>query len=541
MSDSIVFIKSGEMAIGKNSERLVTLLGSCIAVCIFDTQKKIGGLNHYLLPDYPGLKTEINNQSFDYGIYAIPALLRKLKDMGCSRKNLRAKIIGGAEGLEGSANHDASIGAANIAIARRVLSDFGILVVAEDVGGNVWRRIQFNTSTGEIRLKKETHQMQQVNSEQRVVSSITEIESIAKKKENRIKVLIVDDSVAIRMLIRKMIEVDPDIEVIGEAKDPFAAEEIRKRMTPDVLTLDLHMPDKNGVEYLREYMFENPVATIIVSDCNLKDTGPVMDALEAGAFDYVQKPTPSQIHEISEILIAKIKAAAKVDRAKLVPIRRKPSSLKSDGIIKKRDIEGGSHRQLDSLIALGASTGGTEAIKTVLTGLPKEIPTIFIVQHMPPGFTKSFADRLNEICPFLVKEAEEGEIVYNGCVYVAPGGKQMAIANKGSGLVIKITDDPPENRFKPSVDYLFRSFSKITNRQKVAVILTGMGSDGAKELLSLRHQGVHTIAQDESSSVVFGMPKIAIDLGAVCEIRRLDQIAEAMSAAVKKNLLKTKI
>ncbi len=497
-------IKSGELAFGTKGEILSTVLGSCIAVCIYDQELKIGGMNHYLLP-----RPCEENCSLQYGIYAIPALIKEFKKRGSLPKNLVAKIIGGATSPDSSSKVE--VGSENIRLAREILNQFGIPIMVEEVGGNIGRQVKFHTSTGELFFKKT---------------------NAPTSNNSKIKVLIIDDSGPMRKVIRKMLEPDSTIEIIGEAADPFQAEEIRCRMRPDVITLDLHMPKKDGVSYLKEYMASDPIPTIIVTDYNIKDTGPVMDALEAGAFDYVQKPALSEIREAGEILNTKIKAAAKTKSSRLKQIGQKAS---------KRLIEPAqfvvhslsSPTVANSIIAIGASTGGTEAIKVVLTGLPKSIPPILIVQHMPPIFTKSFAERLNELCPFDVKEAEDNDMVKNGCVYIAPGGKQMAIVGKGSDLRICISDDPPENRFKPSVDFLFRSFAKISGRDRIAILLTGMGRDGACELLSLRSKGVRTIVQDENSSIVFGMPGEAIRLGAAELIRPIDEISETLLLMLK--------
>ncbi len=490
---------SGKMAIGMNSEIISTVLGSCISICIFDIKKKIGGMNHYIIAEPVENKDELLN----YGITAIPLLIKEFKKIGSEPKNLKAKIIGGSVDPLIILNGMVPPGIQNINIAHKILIHFGIEIVAEETGGNFSRQVEFNTGTGEIRFKKISKNF--------IVPEI--------KKLSKIKVLIIDDSIAMRKIIRKMIEKDPIIEIIGEAEDPLKAIELRKIIKPDVITLDLHMPKMDGVTYLRQYMPEDPIPTIIVTDYNLKNTGPVMDALDSGAFDYVQKPELSHLEEISEVLISKIKAASAVNHSNL-------KILKQTKLAKKYSNEWKDTE--NSIVAIGASTGGTEALKVLLTSLPKIIPPIFIVQHMPPVFTKSFADRLNELCPFTVKEAEEGDKVQNGIVYIAPGGIQMAVVKRGGELRICLVDDPPENRFKPSVDFLFRSFGKINGMKKTALLLTGMGNDGAKEMLKLRKLGVHTIVQDESTCVVFGMPKAAIDLGAAVEVSKLEDVGSRL-------------
>ena len=509
MNKKTIFIKSGELAVAIHGECLSTVLGSCVSVCIIDVEKKIAGMNHYLLPAPASSNQSLPAQSdlLQYGIYSIPALLKEFKKLGSLPVDLEAKIIGGA----------LAVGTENIALARKILKQYGIRISAEEVGGSKGRKVELDSSSGSIRFIKLG-----------VISKVENLNIVEKtNKPSKIKVLIIDDSPPMRKVIRKMIEIDAEIEVVGEAADPFEAELMRKKFKPDVLTLDLNMPKQDGVSYLRQYMPTSPLPAIIVTDYNIKDTHQVMDALESGAFDYIQKPALNQMNEVGEVLLQKIKDAALVDvhrllqpKQKLVLTQRQKPSLNTP---------------FSSMIAIGSSTGGTEAIKVLLMGLPSEIPPIVIVQHMPPGFTKSFADRLNDLCSFHVKEAQEGDRIQSNCVYIAPGGKQMAVLGNRTDLRISINDDPPENRFKPSVDYLFRSFDGISGKDKIAVILTGMGRDGSAQLLELRNKGVHTIAQDESTSVVFGMPKAAIEIGAVSEIKRIDQIAEAIMSSLRKN------
>lgn len=557
MSNTRLSINSGELAMGYDGEVISTVVGSCIAVCIFDERLHIGGMNHYLLAENLGSEND-GESPLRYGSQAIPALLNEFKRAGSRPADLRAKIIGGAHST--NSEHSQHVGTANAAIARHILAKFGVRILAEEVGGRAGRRVEFNTFDGSLRFKKDdlggadqpgstarttfTSQATPADHPKPVEApkprepTKPALTLLAKPKNlagRKIKVLLIDDSAPIRRVLSKMLSADPDIEIVGEAEDPVAAEVLRKTIKPDVITLDLHMPNQDGVSYLRQFMPLAPVPTIIVTDFNLNETGPVMDALDSGAFDYFQKPAHSQLAEAGPILIAKIKAAAQVKPETLLQFRADPK-----GLSKKTSQTSGAPLSIDqqkissTLIAIGASTGGTEALKVLLTGLPAEIPPILIVQHMPPGFTKSFADRLNELCPFAVKEAVDGEKVVANCVYIAPGGVQMAVVGKSSELRIRISDDPPENRFKPSVDYLFRSFGQIKGKQRMAAILTGMGGDGAKEMLNLRKMGVHTIAQNEATCVVFGMPKVAIDLGAACEVKALDQIASSLALHLRK-------
>ncbi len=534
MRKPILHLKSGELKVTQNGEVLGTVLGSCVAVCIFDNQKKIGGMNHYLLPE--SNPSASISHPLNFGDTSLTAMLKRFKELGSHPLHLQAKIVGGARMKTDS--QGPTVGERNIQIAKDLLQKFAIPIVAESIGGNCGRTIEFYSSTGELRLKMESEFS----------------EGLETKKKNKIKVLIVDDSQSVRKILRAVISSDPQIEIVGEAEDPIEAERLRENLKPDVMTLDLHMPKKNGNIYLRELMSEHPMPVIIVSDCHLKDTGPVMNALDAGALDYVQKPELARFQEHAETLIAKIKMASEVNVEKLRPkkisgrsLARPSKNLILDSTTEETEEQHATKKsrknhlsissemqKISQMIAIGASTGGTEALKELLSSLPENIPPILIVQHMPAAFTKSFADRLNELCSFQVKEAEQSEVIRNGCVYIAPGGQQMAVSQKGSIYKIQLSDEAPENRFKPSVDFLFRSFAKVQEVKKSAALLTGMGSDGARELLTLRNSGAFTIAQDESTSVVFGMPKSAIELGAAQQTLPLDQIASALISKWKR-------
>ncbi len=457
-----------------------------IVVTLYDSKLQVGGLCHLIQSPQE-----------------LVPLLKKFKFIGSDPKALALKIIGSR-----------AFNATQLAIhLREFANNLGINITAESLQDVGAREIMFSTGSGEIQYRS------------------VEIPSANKlpAPDRKIKVLIIDDSLPIRKVIRKMLESEPQLEIVGEAEDPIDGEMQRKIKKPDVITLDLHMPRQDGVSYIKQLMKSAPTAIIVITDYDLKNTGPVMDALDAGAFDYIQKPNFSQLKEVGEVLISKIKEAAKVDTAKLSMFRppsRAVKGLRSAG--KKIYNADSANTENTAIIAIGASTGGTEALKVVLSSLPPEIPPILIVQHMPPVFTKSFAERLNELCPFHVKEAEDGEKIQPGCVYIAPGGFHMGVTGNAANLKIHISSEPPENRFRPSVDFLFRSVGKIKRIKKSAVLLTGMGNDGAQELLNLRQQGAFTIAQDESTSVVFGMPKVAIDLGAAQEVKRLDQIGPCL-------------
>lgn len=338
------------------------------------------------------------------------------------------------------------------------------------------------------------------------------------KKDEEIKVLIVDDSPSMRKVIKSMLIEDPKITIIGEAADPFEADDIIEKVLPDVITLDINMPRMDGVTYLKKYMAFRPIPTIMVTSLCVDDSHHILDSLEYGAFDYVEKPSFQLMHEHGEELRRKVFSAYY------------SKAVKKKKFVKKCRMDNLSEHILNNnIIAVGASTGGTEAIKKLLLGFPKNIPPVLIVQHIPKHFSAAFANRLNEICPFVVKEAEEGEEILPNKVLIAPGGQHMKVVNKGRKLKIKLTQDPPVNRFRPSVDYMFNSLADVCVSRKISgILLTGMGNDGAQGLLNLKSAGSYTIAQDESSSSVFGMPKAAIEINGQCDILALEEIAESL-------------
>lgn len=332
--------------------------------------------------------------------------------------------------------------------------------------------------------------------------------AVAVKK--KIRVLIVDDSVTIRNLLTKILQQDPAFEIAGQTESPLQVEKLLETLKPDLMTLDIHMPDMDGVTLLKRLNRRKLVPTVMISSIS-KEEGPyVLEALENGAIDYIQKPSMSELVEMGPIIRERLKTAASVNlKSKQVAQKVSSTTFKMDP---------------SSLIVIGSSTGGTEALRIVLESLPKEIPPILVTQHIPPVFSKAFADRLNQICPFEVLEGEDGMIVQPGRVIIAPGGCQMAVSGKPGALQIRVTDDPPMNRHRPSVDFLFRSVARVNHSRVIAVMLTGMGADGANEMKSLRDLGARTIAQDEATCVVFGMPRAAIERGGAEFVSPLEQI-----------------
>jgi two-component system chemotaxis response regulator CheB len=341
---------------------------------------------------------------------------------------------------------------------------------------------------------------------------------IAKVMPSKFKVLIVDDSKTIRTILSKIFLSDPMFEVCAMAEKPSDVEALILKHKPDVITLDIHMPEMDGVTLLKTIIAPKyHIPTIMISSISMAEGPMVLDALENGAVDYIQKPEMSEIVSVTPFILEKVRTAA------MANVNKTNRREKSHPVQTKEMCN------LDSLIVLGSSTGGTEAIREILTTLPNKIPPMLIVQHIPAVFSLAFAKRMNELCPFDVKEAEDGDEVRQNRVLIAPGGFQMKMVQKNGKVFVEINDDAPVNRFKPSVDYMFMTVAKNIYTHTVAVILTGMGKDGAKGMLELRNLGVRTIAQDEETSVVFGMPKEAINIGGAEFVEPLGSIAERIT------------
>ncbi|WP_323054006.1 protein-glutamate methylesterase/protein-glutamine glutaminase [Microbulbifer thermotolerans] len=332
----------------------------------------------------------------------------------------------------------------------------------------------------------------------------------------KIKVLCVDDSALIRGLMSEIINSQPDMEVVAVAPDPLVARDLIKRHNPDVLTLDVEMPRMDGLDFLERLMRLRPMPVLMVSSLTRSGSEITLRALELGAVDFVQKPEMgirSGMLEYSELIADKLRAAARVQPRRVQARRPAPEALKPVLVSSEK------------LVILGASTGGPEAIRRVLEPLPANCPAILIAQHMPPGFTRSFAERLNRLCRVGVKEAEDGERVLPGHVYIAPGDRHLKLDRCGANYQVQLDSGPPVNRHRPSVDVLFQSAAELAGRNAIGVLLTGMGKDGAAGLLAMRDAGAPTLAQDEETSLVYGMPREAAALGAASEIVALEEVA----------------
>ena len=337
---------------------------------------------------------------------------------------------------------------------------------------------------------------------------------------SKIKVLCVDDSALIRDLLSEIINTQADMEVVAVAKDPLVARDLIKQHNPDVLTLDVEMPRMDGLDFLERLMRLRPMPVLMVSSLTQAGSEVTLRALELGALDFIAKPQVGirqGLMDYSELIAEKIRAAARSrPQQSRSTTAAPPATLKAPLISSEK------------LIVIGASTGGTEAIRYVLQSLPVNSPAVLIAQHMPGGFTRSFAERLDRLCNIRVKEAEDGERILPGHAYIAPGTAHLRRARSGANYVAQLDDGPPVNRHKPSVDVLYQSVAANAGRNAVAALLTGMGKDGAQGLLTMRQAGAYTCAQDEASCVVFGMPKEGIALGGASEVLPLDRVAERL-------------
>ncbi len=332
-----------------------------------------------------------------------------------------------------------------------------------------------------------------------------------------IKVLIVDDSAIVRKLLADSLKGEPDIEVVGGAGDPFVARDMILRLEPDVLTLDIEMPRMDGLSFLRRLMAARPMPVIIISSLTQSGSMATIDALRAGAVDVLAKPGgPTSVGELAQRLKQRVRAIRGVPAARLARAAASPPVAAP-----ATDVRFDSPRWRHGIIAIGASTGGPQAIESVLTRMPAQTPPIVIAQHMPAGFTKAFAERLDKVCAIRVVEAAGGEPLEPGTAYVAPGEHHLVVQVRGIKLMTGLHDGPAVHHQRPAVDELFFSLAKLRGVPIVAALLTGMGSDGADGLLALRQAGAETIAEDEHSCIVFGMPREAIARGAAMHVATL--------------------
>ncbi|MDY0042877.1 MAG: chemotaxis response regulator protein-glutamate methylesterase [Desulforhabdus sp.] len=339
-----------------------------------------------------------------------------------------------------------------------------------------------------------------------------------------IKVLIIDDSPLMRLLLKEILGEARDIEVVGTAPNPLAAREMIKSLKPDVLTLDVEMPQMGGLEFLRRLMHLRPMPVVMVSSHTAEGSAVTLQALELGAVDFITKPvagSPTVLRQYGEEICEKVRAAGSARIRSRVSEVSRPSSHAGAGA----RLDAGGRMRTEGVIAIGASTGGTEAIREILQALPAEIPPVVMVQHMPETFTASFAQRLDGLSALTVAEVRDGQRLCSGHAYLAPGHSHFSVRRTGSGYVAELARSAPVNRHRPSVDVLFQSVSQHYRQNALGIILTGMGRDGAQGLLAMHQAGAWTLGQDQQSCVVYGMPRAAAELGALDEVAPLSDIA----------------
>ncbi|MFP4474399.1 MAG: chemotaxis response regulator protein-glutamate methylesterase [Desulfatibacillaceae bacterium] len=340
----------------------------------------------------------------------------------------------------------------------------------------------------------------------------------------KLRVLIVDDSPVVQAVLSRILSAEPDIEVVGRASDPFEAKRWIVEETPDVVTLDVEMPRMDGITFLKRLMAYRPLPVIMISSLTQENSMRTLEALDAGAVDFVAKPlgdTERSLDTLAREIVSKVRAAGKA--------RVKPSYVRRTDTAPPRSHAEEMSRRIFRLVAIGASTGGTQAIQRLLSAMHYGTNGIVIVQHMPPRYTTSFAHRLDNMLPLDVREAEDRDRIEKNAVLVAPGGKHMRVVRDGNRLLVRLDENsPPVHHQRPAVDVLFRSVAENVGRESVGVVLTGMGDDGADGLLAMREAGAFTVAQDEPSSVVFGMPRAAVERGAAKKVAPLGDIADVI-------------
>ena len=346
------------------------------------------------------------------------------------------------------------------------------------------------------------------------------------------RVLVVDDSALIRGVMTELLSSDPDLEVVGTAQDPYIARDKIKTLNPDVLTLDVEMPKMDGLTFLQKIMAGHPMPVVMVSSLTESGCETTLRALEIGAVDFITKPkidVQHNMNELSQEITSKVKAAA------AATVKKRVATVENAERIRELASQSSMIKTTDTIIAIGASTGGTEALKDLLEVLPPNTPPIVITQHMPERFTKTFANRLDELCQISVKEAEEGDSVIPGQALLAPGNYHMELRRSGARYHVSLNQQAAVNRHRPSVDVMFQSVARYAGANSLGVILTGMGNDGAAGMLEMKNVGSFNLAQDEASCVVFGMPKEAIKAGGVDKILPLVELPSAILGALDRH------
>ena len=340
------------------------------------------------------------------------------------------------------------------------------------------------------------------------------------------RVVVVDDSALVRSLLTEIINRQPDMECVGSASDPFAAREMIRNLNPDVITLDVEMPRMDGIDFLSKLMRLRPMPVVMVSTLTERGAEVTLKALELGAVDFVAKPkigVADGLKQLADEITEKVRTASKARVSKPAAL----ASTAAGAAAPARPVPQSIGRlSTEKLVFIGASTGGTEATKELLMSLPPDSPGVVITQHMPPGFTKSYASRLDGLCKIRVKEAVDGERILPGHAYIAPGGFHLSVERSGANYIARVSDGEPVNRHKPSVEVLFESAARVVGQNAMGIMLTGMGADGAKAMRTMRDAGSYNVCQDEATCVVFGMPREAIAAGAAHEVLPLGKIAQ---------------
>ncbi len=502
-----VDVHSGQVGFGANNDPSIfyTVVGVCIAVCIWDKVKKSGGMCHYRLPEeIDGVDAPADNN--DYGEKAILNLLKKFKHSGSKISHLQARILGGGQLHYGDYMEKQRIGERNIDIAMEVLSKFAIPIIGKSIGGDIGRHIRFNTRNGQLNFREVR---ECVNFPDQT------FEQVSHAHPDKISVLVIDNATHSRKRLKRLIERDSDFSVMADVENIAKAEELIKKHQPDVITLDVNTKTPDWLAFISRYMREHIIPTVIVSSKQDTVNDDVFSALKLGVFDLVDQVSLETIHAT---LKDAYQSKEQIELARALSLE-----------IKSENIEFSENYCEKPLVVIGSSTGGVSALETIVRQLPENTPPICVVQHIAEVFSASLAEQLDNMSKVKVMEAIDGIEVENNHVYIAKGGRHMKLVQiDGGKLILRLVDEPLRNGFKPSVDYLFESVKKINGYTTVAVLLTGMGKDGAQGMLDLKLKGVYTLAQNEATSVVYGMAKVASEMGAVCETCPIEMIARAM-------------
>jgi len=542
-----IHVRSGELAFCDQPPAFLnTVVGVCVTVCIWDRVEKRGGLCHYRLAikseaieegtinGFAKDSGELSGHGHDYGSEAIVALLKKFKMSGSVVGNLEARILGGADIHNGHFTQGQRIGEKNIGVALTLLGEFGIPIVGKAVGGAHGRQIRFNTGSGEVCFRLVIgDDFSGLVQEEAVPRSLLQegINAYGQKSvtmpeqvtgdRSKIRILVIDKSAEMRARLKSKIEEGRKFVVVAQVSNVTAAQSAIETYKPDVITIDFNSKSTEWMGFIGGYMKQNIIPTVIVSSLNQETPDAIFNALKLGVFDYLDI---SSLGEIHTVLNAAYKERQHMESMRVTSVAPVVDKVCLD-----------KYACLSSLIVVGSSTGGVEALETILKQLPKTTPPICIVQHIPKDFSRSLASRLNDICEVEVSEAEDGLEVKDSHVYIADGGRHMKLIQLAPGkLILRLSDGDLINGFRPSIDHLFNSVQKISGKKVVGVLLTGMGQDGAQGLLNLKKHGAFTIAQDEATSVVYGMAKVANELGGVCRTTALNRIPSAIFEALVK-------